>query len=444
MPRGLKETEVVKILKQSAIARGLVSQEDIAKTVRNHMVEQAENLAPIVQKTSTEDHIYFNVSINNNSSVSVKIAQASIQRSVAIIDNPSDYYCSIIRFTVPLQQIPIFIFQDSLYSVTISNGATDFQTILSYVPSYTPVLAPTYPESRFVYSYQQFLDSINNALSASFIASGLAGTAPYMIYNPETALISLVAPATFHNAGQTDENQTIKVWFNTNLWVFFSNFEKIFNGYVPQTWNTNGKNFNIIIKPNGTNNFSIPADHGGPLAGLQMSQEFSSLYNWNILRNIVFTTNTIPIRSEGIPSVVNPPWNNSITYNVGDSVTYNNNQFASLLNNNVGNQPDQSPTFWQINQLSGVSSSSLPILTDFQLLQDKGPEGRSYAQYFPSSEYRLVDLMGNRPLTEIDLQIQWQDRNLNLYPIYINPLDSADIKIMFRKKSIKGSFSYYN
>ncbi len=353
----------------------------------------------IVSKTSSTDHVYYNIVITNNSPTFPIVATYNSSRTTALLTNPSDYYVSIVRFRVGLQQVPIFVFTDLLYSVTISNGGNDYKTSLIYVPFYSNALSPASPDNRYVYSYQQFIDSINNALSSSFVASGLAGVAPYMTFDPVTQLCSLNASSNFHDPLLSDENQTIKIWFNTELWQFFSNFEKIFNGYQDLL----NKNFNIIVKPTGNNNITIPADFGGPTAGYKMTQEFVSLSNWNALRNIVFLTGSIPIRAEGVPA---------------QSPT-NNNQIS---NNNP-------------------ASAYLPILTDFQI-SDDGPQ-RNFVSYVPTSEYRLVDLVGTTPLMTIDLSAYWLDKNNNLYPIYINPLDSLSVKLLFRKKTIKGNISYY-
>lgn len=351
--------------------------------------------------TSTIDHVYFNVTMTNNDPINIIPAVYNSPTTTALLENPSEYYCSIVRFTVPIQQVPIFTFRDNTYSVTISNGATDFQQTLIYVPNYTPNLTPGPPDNRQVYSYQQFLDSINNGLRSSFIASGLPGIAPYMTFDPATELFSLNAPATFHNASFSDQNQPIKIWFNTPLWTFFGNFPKIFNGFSPASFNTNGKNFNLIIKPTGNNDITIPVSMGGPTPGYAMSQEFNSLSDWNTLQSIVFFTSTIPIRYESIPATIA---NNTTT------------------NNNT------------------TISSRQPILTDFEL-SDDGPL-RNYAHYFAPGEYRLVDMTGTNPLRNIDIQVYSQDKNGNLTPIYIQPFDSLTVKILFRRKHIKGSLTY--
>ncbi len=473
-----------KVGKLTIKANKKMSDSQISETIKQQMIDAGKNKEnKIEKKTSDEDHIYYNVVLTNTSFTNVLIAKYNQSRTTAIINNPSDYYCAIQRFTVPLQQVPIFVFLNNAYSVTISYNGNDYQTFLVYIPNSTLNLNSN---EQFVYSYNNFIDSINNGLITSFnnfiaglpvfnigttyakgdiityiglpyisLQNGNIGntpniatlfwsqlTAPYMAYDAFTKLISIYAPSGWHTRGLTDAQQPLKLWFNTLLWDFFTNFNKIFNGYTPTAFNTNGKNYNPVIYPTGNNDITTSINFGGPLAGYRMTQEFVSLYNWNALRNIVFLTNKIPVRNEGIPANIYVPWNISQTYTLGSIVTYNNLTYRSIQLVNVGHQPDISPSFWIANQNSNVSSASQPILTDFQISVTDGPEARSYAQFFPQGEYRLIDLMGTDDLRDIQIDVYWQDKFLNLYPIFINPLDTLDIKLLFRKKSSKGSLTY--
>lgn len=379
---------------------------------------------------NTIDHIYYNVVVVNNDPVSpIPITYDTGSLNI-ILDNPSLYYASVVRFKCPLEQVPIFVFVDNLYSVTISYLYNDFKSTLIYVPHYNPALvtAPDAAFTRYVYSYQQFLDSINNGLTSSMIAlapaysssivyifnqtisysgniyvSLLNGNlnhqpdispsywtllglfqAPFMSFNPVTQLCSLNTPSMFFNPSFNVNTQPLKICFNTNLWVFFSNFEKIFNGYTPSAINTNGKNYNIIVKDNGFNSITEP------LIGYQMTQEFISLSDWNSLRSIVIQS-SLPIRAEQLPSVK-----------------------SGVINTN------------------STTANFSKILTDFEIV-DNGAL-RNNVTYFPQAEYRLVDLYGSDPLQNIHIDVFWRDKNLNLTRIFLNPLDSFDMKILFRRK----------
>jgi hypothetical protein len=400
----------------------------------------------IIKNTSSTDHVYYNIVMSNNTVTDSQIATYNAPRTTALLENPSDYYVSIIRFTVPLQNVPIFVFKDNSYSVTISYNGVDHQTFLVYVPDYAPIAIPSSPFNKYVFYYQQFLDSINNGLTTSFtnfntslpvwsnattysygdiVRVGLLSyfslqsgnlnkvpsaeptywelfSAPYLTIDYTTQLISVNASIAFFNTKDTltTETQPLKIWFNTYLFQFFANFNILYNKTTPEVYNTNGKNVQIIIKDNYNNR--IVLQNG--LNGYVNKQEYNSLYNWNDLRNIVFLTSTIPIRNEGIPAQ------------------------ASGVSDTVSN--------------ATTSSASLPILTDFQIKANLGGDERSYAQYNPDGEYRLVDLTGTTPLTNIDLTVYWQDRFLNLYPLYLPPKNTLDVKLLFRKKSVKGNLTY--
>ena len=447
-------------------------------------------------KTCQDDHVYFNVVVANTSPLIPVPAEYNQPLQQVLIDSPGDYHLCIQRFTIPLQGVPIFVFQDNAYSVTLSYNNTDYQTYLQYVSTYTPSVAVSSPENRYIYSYEQFIQSINDAFATSmdnltnalpewdskitytagqavYVSSPVhAGvrlpyvsangsnlnhdpltspdywfplTTPYLVFTPTTQLVSLYASRGWHNVNFTDANQTLKIWFNTLLYGYFISFDKLFNGFIPDAFNANGKNANIIVKPLGNNEVTIPAEYeffGLDIEGYGMSQEFSTLYDWNALRNVVLFTSTIPIKNEAIPSTIINPWFAGATYTLGSSVVYNFVNYVSIAVLNVGHRPDISPAFWRQEITSSVASSYLPILTDFQIQSESGTESRSYAQYVPSGEYRLIDLTGTIPIKNIDIKVFWQDKYLNLYPLYIPPLNSMDIKLLFRKKTSKGGLTY--
>ena len=69
--------------------------------------------------SSSADYVYLNINITNDTDAPIN---ATYQKfwSEAIIDNPSDYYLSIIRTTIPTSLIPIFLFPVApTYSVTL-------------------------------------------------------------------------------------------------------------------------------------------------------------------------------------------------------------------------------------------------------------------------------------------------------------------------------------
>ncbi len=122
-----------------------------------------------------------------------------------------------------------------------------------------------------------------------------------------------------------------------------------------------------------------------------MSQEYKSLFNWYDVRSIVFVSNTVGVADEAI----------------------------NVINSNTPN----------------TGNSYQKILTDFQLNIDEVP--RSYLQYIPVGEYRLINLTSSSPLYLFDVQIFFKTNDQTLYPLYIYPGETVDIKNMFRDKRFK-------
>jgi hypothetical protein len=299
---------------------------------------------------------------------------------------------------VPTSYVPIFIWpaltgtnspNNNYYSVTISRAGTDYQTFLTYVPLNNLTNMAT--EYLFVYSYQQFIDAINVALNASFIAAGGSATAPpYLIYNNIDGIISIVAQYAYANT-----NAEYEIFMNFPLYSFFNNFKSIRNGYN----NTNGKDVQLFIENEGDNDY-IGHPPGYPLATADdsyvMGQEYNSLYNWYDIRSIILTSLSMPVRREAL--------------NIKNTTT------------------------------PASNSSYRSILTDFEPeIQSGNNTGnvRSYLQYSPRGEYRLIDMTSETPLQTTDLQIYFETSDQTLYPLKLEPGEYVSVKIMFRNKLVK-------
>ncbi len=58
------------------------------------------------------ENIYYNVIFNHNhfNGETPTIAQYSFTNTIPVLDKPNDYYCSVIRFVIPLSEVPLYIF----------------------------------------------------------------------------------------------------------------------------------------------------------------------------------------------------------------------------------------------------------------------------------------------------------------------------------------------
>jgi hypothetical protein len=145
-------------------------------------------------------------------------------------------------------------------------------------------------------------------------------------------------------------------------------------------------------------NNTLPAASTYPYSAITMFQDYPDLASLCPIQSILFTSSLLPIS----PSLTGKP-----------SVFGSN---PSLIS-------------------SGNNSNIVLQLTDLELLNEKGSDWKPAVLYAPTAEYRLIDLFGNAPLHQIDIQVYWKDRFGNVYPLVLAPGATANIKIMFRKKS---------
>jgi len=338
------------------------------------------------------DVVYYNASFTNTSATARSASIAEF-RNAPVLDDPTRYQMSVVRFDVATESIPIAAINN------IAGGsATDCFVTVTYLgvdyPQQVNLTKSQTTNFNFVYSYQHWLDNINFALAAAFAAAALAGPIvgqlpPLLIWDPRSQLIRLFFSSIFLQ--NIPNPVTISV--NSQLYRYLRGFEAFFNGYGTPL----GKDYDLITVPSNT--IAVPAaprDGYPPIAAgyiYYVSQETISVGSWNPMRSLVLTSNMIPVRSEYVPSDV---------------------KVAS------GNGP---------------SGNYQPILTDFLADQSNTPtDKRGVTVYLPTAEYRMADLVSQTPLYDIDLTASWADFNGVLYPILLGPGETFGAKLMFRRK----------
>jgi hypothetical protein len=335
------------------------------------------------------DNIYYNFALTNNTINQQLPCNFSVNLTDTIVENPSDYYMSVLRATIPLNTVPIFTFPDGTVNnpndfwVCLNVGGTDYQTQLVFTQNQRLGAAIT----NGVYSYRHMIEMINTALLASYTAIPSKPTgvseAPFMTYDSSSGLFSLWCQQSY--IGQ------VEIWYSSALYLLFDNFHIFWNGYPPTVPIYKGVRFYIT---NYNNNIVNTTEHPNYL---QFVQEFNSKFNWNDLRQIVFKSFNIPINYEYAP------------------------------------QPGLNPQ--NATSQSGAIIIS-PELTDIEPTPDPESNFRDTVYYQPGPQYRLVDMTSTQPLRKLDLQIFWRDNKLNEHSILIGPGYTATVKIGFLKKSM--------
>jgi len=349
------------------------------------------------EKIGQKDNVYINIVIPGSSdNVSNIPATYNQTFNQAILADPSQYYCSVIRFALPLDTIPIQHFpvdtsqnnpnvtictvyiKDAGYNTQAFGTLTSQQVIWQPENSLTaptpqgsaPFFTPNQTGSDYYnnFSIQNVVNMFNVAIQAAVTAAGLAVTAPYYSWNPATNLFSLTISAGFAASGHSlGVNTAAQNYFDSfNVWEDIQNHIFWYNTTLPS-----GASFPYTF-----------------------SEDYTSIDLWFDVRRIIIQSNGLPILNESIP----------------------------VQNATTG-------------QVSGVVVFS-PILTDYILPLSNPEDLKSVAVYVPTSQYRLVDMQSNAPLVKIDLTFFWQDKNGNQFPVNISPRQQSSVKIAFLNKHL--------
>lgn len=330
--------------------------------------------------SDSEDNIYYNVRLLNNTNKDVIPAVFSENRVVPIIEDPSKYELAVVRFKVPSETIPIFRWIDDKYSITLSFGGDDFTEYLPWIPKALPT------DNKFLYgkaiwSYQSFLDAINLAFKTAFAKLILTHPAappteaPFITLDTATSLMTLWTEKLYE-----ESTNTIAIIFNYDLFAVLPAFQVDRINIPPPSM---GASFNIKfqrmkVKDNYNNSTTY---NGKPYYKFQ--QEYSTLALLNDFVSITFESDSIPVEPELLPAQTN------------------------IVRR---------------------------IITDFEPLD--GINDRQSLQFYPQGPLRYYDLKSSYPLHKVDIRVFWVDRKGDQFPIYINRDEVLTLKLQFRRKVV--------
>ena len=368
-----------------------------------------------------QDNIYYDICVSNLVTINQKppILQFIETQNSPFISQCEDYYMSIIRFTIDMPTLPVFIptiqpnqsnSNLTTYSVTLSvdvGGVTYTQEeFVIYSPQIQTLSTPLPPSKTSnglqdnstayyqVYNYNWFIYLLNqtfyncyNNLASQVTVGALPSTyAPQMIFNSSTNTFSLAIPDSGYNyfVGNTDVND-ISIFFNPATFGLF--FTLPFNlVYLNNSENIQIISFNQLTSQSYVGQYDT-------FDAYIINEEYSSISTWTPITSLVFTSQTLPV----------------VSTNVSTPAIY--------INGSVFNQ----------NGSSNVSN----IVSDF--VADSG-NYRDSLEYLPSAQYRYLSLLGNKPVNTIDFQVFYKDRLGSLSPVYLGSGCTATIKVLFTRK----------
>jgi hypothetical protein len=386
----------------------------------------------------TADKVYYDITISNlqNTTTAPPVIYFNETRNSPFILDPQSYYLSIVRFTLDTNTLPV-IQPDiqptpnsnvnlTTYSITLewSNPIAPFQTFvqqtfLVFVPQNNQAVVPAPPSQTLtglqnnetgyydIFNYQYWILLVNNtfqacytALNAQVVGAGLvlpSPNVPVLSWDTQTNIAIL-------NADQAGYDDTaanyIEIFFNSSLFNLFSSFPFIIESNNALV---SGKNARIIMSGFGGANIVQFPPVAPTYTALQIVQEYSTLALWTPITSIVFTSNTLPIVA---------------------------NQVSAPLLFNDGKRF----------QSGGNNSNISQIITDF--VSNNGIY-KPNVVYIPSAQYRLVNLVGNTPLYNIDIEVFYKNRVGEFIPIRLASGGTATLKILFTRKGTEGEGKNY-
>lgn len=371
-------------------------------------------------RLASPSHIYYDLQINNFQSTTTESPRLIFNetRNNSFVPKADDYYLSIVRFQLDTYSLPTFIadIQPSqanrnlmIHSVTLEADVGGVITstnafFLVWQPSNVNAPLPNPPsltsngfqdnstDYYFGNSFQYFCDLVNTQLSLALtnliaLTGGgaspfTAATTPYLKWNVSSECAELYAENAYYNPSNVNK---INIYFNRPLYALVTSFKSLRYG----TTATLGRFYRIL-----TNNYGTNVETIGGKQYIVTSQEYSTVSNWSPVASIVFTTGTLPVVSNQLSA----------------PLVFFENQLVQTANN---------PNFSNI--LTDMATNDMVYKPNLL--------------YVPSSQYRMVDLTTSQPITNIDLQCYWKDKQGILRPFILLSGASASVKILFQKKN---------
>jgi hypothetical protein len=356
------------------------------------------------------------------------------QRTNPYLQNPEDYYLSIIRFTVDSGTLPVFIptilsgnntnVNETIYRVTLSyidavEGTIEVSQPIIWEPQDSSARIPPPPSETATgtqdnstgyyncYSYQYWCYIVWKALKSAFDQLTSDATAlgvvlptiyaPIIDWDSSSSRAVIYADVDGYDLSRLDDPiivEPIRFFMNAPLYSLFSSFPARYLGYTAASQ----KSFLILLANVGNTNSTTIVPNGvvaNQYNAITLYQEWSTTSSWTPITALVFTSNTLPINAT----------------QVSQPLIYKENQLV--------------PTS------SGGNSAIANIITD--IVSDSGLYAPNLV-YLPQAQYRYISLFGNQPLYNLDISIYARLKTGELVPFKLQSGGCVTMKIAFIKK----------
>jgi len=426
--------------------------------------------------SSSPDHIYLDLEIVNNDRQGSQIKtnlQFSENRTNPILDNPSNYEMSVVRFEVdtPAVTLPIFIplvdvdgvnndLNKTAYTVSMAQISGSSLTNLATanvvwspedktatLPKNGGVLTPTpYITSQDIttgyyncYNVKWWLSCVNATLDSVWKQVSGATTSnnsPSLVVDDGTNLITLLTPFSqsptpinfavsedkVNGSGlpiylSTNSNPPVQyvLFFNELLFNLFSGLPSVYYGntLAPKSiFVNNADNATVQAQPNLLAYFIQPINYGNYNIIPTIPPGGSAPFYW-----VTTTSEYSPV----------PMWSPIM------SLQFSSTLIPRLLSYTTADIPYNSLTASGFVS-SGNNSQITDMITDIEVGLTTGSEYKPSVLYIPKGEYRLIDLQGNQAIYNTDFRISWKTQYGQVIAFRLGSQCGANLKILFRRK----------
>ena len=428
---------------------------------------------------SDPDHIYYDLDIVNAEPTDIQLRNYPLSnklnftevRSSPILLNPSEYYLSIVRFSLDTaNSLPAFIPQvfldqpfaspnfpnETIYFITIGVPDPALLAPTFFVKQrviYTSEYNPAFPSNSgipqapqqvpitleeatspyyWVSNFKNFIAMINTAILDAWTAiiagspyalpaDAIIENCPFLIWDTDTQLASIYAPTSFLMGDSVDsDGAKLQLWMNTSLYTLFSSFESIFNGSLIDTTDVqeNQTNYRLRIygdhnrnieEPVGTYPYVFPPFIVAPVVPPPVPTPIPAV---RMVQSFQTGATMCPVVQVIFNTSLIPCANTLVGI---PRITNGSGQLGSqqqLQNDNFSNQ-----------------------ITDLCVNISNGYEYLPAILYEPTAQYRYIDLQGNTPLSGVQISVSWKDVYGIVHDFYLSNNQGTNMKILFQKKN---------
>jgi hypothetical protein len=328
-------------------------------------------------QNNENDHNYLDITIKGNPRTSIGNtfvrAEYREQRTEAILAIPNQWELGIVRFSVPSDNIPLFSFPNNTFFVRLIDVTTGGIFIQPVIYTFS-IVNPYGLAFQPIYTYSTFITLINVALAAAFLALKTANPAFPGIHPPVLQYDSATKIISLYAeiAAWSDALNLGTISFNNALIRYFYGLESI---------STPDPEYQMLLVYSRVGNTVTYL--GQP--NYVMASDFIDVLNWDEVAQVLITTTSVPIIPE---------------------------QKAIANNQNAVFQS---------------------LLTDFNFA-GQGFREAGRLTFYNQANIRFYDMISDHPMTQFDLVFLFSDLAGNTFPIFISEADSANIKVIFKRK----------